>query len=63
MKDELEELGDTSHREQDECAPSSMFIYYGSEPICNEHLEGQRDDLSYITAEVGTASAASRVET
>lgn len=28
----------------------------------NEHLEGQRDDLPYITAKVGTVSAASRVE-
>lgn len=41
----------------------TMLIYYGSRPICNEHLEGQRDDLPYITAKVGTVSAASRVET
>lgn len=41
----------------------AMFILYGSRPICNEHLEGQRDDLSYITAKVGTVSAASRAET
>ncbi len=35
-----------------------MLMYYGSRPICNEHLEEQRDDLSYITARVGTVSAA-----
>lgn len=41
----------------------AMLILYGSRPICNEHLEGPSDDLSYITAKVGSVSTASRAET
>lgn len=33
--------------------PFAVLIYHGSGPICNEHLEGQRDDLPYVTAKVG----------
>lgn len=40
----------------------AVLIYYGSRPMCNEHLEGQRDDLSYITDKVGTVSAAGGAE-
>lgn len=40
-----------------------VLIQHGIRPICNEHLEGQRGDSAYITAEVGTALAASSVRT
>lgn len=40
----------------------TMLIHYGSKHTCNEHLEGQRDVLPYITVIVGTVSAASRLE-
>lgn len=65
MIGDLEELSYTSHRDQESKVNTlfTMLIYYGSKPICSEHLEGQRDDLPYITAKVGTVSAASRVET
>ena len=53
------------HREHEdpERTPSAPLMRCGSEPICNQHLEGQRNDLSYVTAGGGSGGAAGGVQT